>query len=71
MSGDQKLSFWLQNQLSAFEQKFDDADTDKSGSLSYTEVCECMKKAGFKGTDDQYQVSFAYKNLKFEISYFV
>ena len=59
MSGDQKLSFWLQSQLSAFEQKFTDADKDKSGSLSYDEVVEVLKTAGFKGTDEQYQVCFS------------
>ena len=61
MSGDQKLSFWLQNQLSAFEQRFAEADKDKSGSLSYSEVCEVLKAAGFKGTDDQFQVSTQHK----------
>lgn len=60
MSGDQKLSFWLQNQLSAFEQKFSDADKDKSGSLSYDEVVEVLKNAGFKGTDEQYKAIFRF-----------
>lgn len=56
MSGGAELSFWLKRQLSAFEEKFDVADKDKNGTLSYPEVCEVLKNAGFKGTEADMQV---------------
>lgn len=56
MSGEAELSFWLKRQLSAFEEKFDVADKDKNGSLSYPEISEVLRNAGFKGAEADLQV---------------
>ena len=56
MSGDAGLSYWLKKQLTAFEEKFVVVDKDKSGSLSYGEVCEVLRSTGFKGSDEDLKV---------------
>ncbi|WAR10846.1 CALL3-like protein [Mya arenaria] len=70
MSGEGELSFWLKRQLSAFEEKFVAADTDKSGFLSLPEVAAVLRNAGFKGTDEDIQAifKFADKNKDAKIS---
>ena len=56
MSGGAELSYWLKRQLTAFEEKFDVADKDKSGNLSFEEVCEVLINAGFKGSESDMKV---------------
>ncbi|XP_060086118.1 calmodulin-like [Ylistrum balloti] len=47
------LSVWTQRHLSRVVDDFDAADKDKSGTLTFGEVCDVLKVAGFKGTDEQ------------------
>ena len=56
MAASAELSYWLKRQLTAFEEKFAAADKDKNGSLSYSEICDVLRSAGFKGTDEDSRV---------------
>ncbi|KAH3708322.1 uncharacterized protein LOC127857857 [Dreissena polymorpha] len=55
-----ELSYLLKRHLSAFEEKFSEADADKSGSLSVAEVAEVLRKAGFKGNDEELHAIFRF-----------
>lgn len=44
---------WTQRHLSRVADDFDAADRDKSGALTFEEVCDVLKTAGFKGTEEQ------------------
>lgn len=50
------LSIWTQRQLSRVTQDFEAADKDKSGCLSFQEVLNVLKNAGFKGDDSEAKV---------------
>ena len=39
-----------------YEQFFIDADTDKNGSLSFTELIVLLRKNGYNGTDSEIKV---------------
>ncbi|XP_053386392.1 uncharacterized protein LOC123537779 [Mercenaria mercenaria] len=60
MSAEGELSFWLKKQLTAFEEKFSEADKDKNGSLSFAEIKDVLQNAGFKGTEDQLLAIFKF-----------
>ena len=47
---------WAQSQFEKFTFDFDEADTDKSGNLSYSEVKAILEKRGWKGTEDEAKV---------------
>ncbi|XP_033728562.1 calmodulin-like [Pecten maximus] len=47
------LSVWTQRHLSRVVDDFEAADKDKSGSLTFGEVCDVLMVAGFKGTEEQ------------------
>ncbi|XP_041374455.1 calcium-dependent protein kinase 22-like [Gigantopelta aegis] len=50
---------WAQSQFEKFSFDFDEADTDKSGNLSYSEVKAILEKRGWKGTEDEAKKIFA------------
>ncbi|KAL4217061.1 hypothetical protein ACF0H5_023517 [Mactra antiquata] len=58
--GGEELSFWLKRQLTAFEEKFSEADKDQNGSLSFEEIRDVLRKAGFKGTDEDLAAIFKF-----------
>ncbi|CAG5119198.1 unnamed protein product, partial [Candidula unifasciata] len=56
-----RMSFeWAQKQVEQFQFDFDQADKDKSGSLSFQEVYDVLKKVGFKGTKEEAQLIFGH-----------
>lgn len=50
------LSVWTQRHLSRVTDDFEAADKDKSGTLTFPEVCDVLKTAGFKGSEEQAKV---------------
>ncbi|XP_060599280.1 calmodulin-A-like [Ruditapes philippinarum] len=60
MSAEGELSFWLKRQLTAFEEKFCEADKDKNGSLSFAEISEVLRNSGFKGTEEDVKAIFKF-----------
>jgi Ca2+-binding EF-hand superfamily protein len=48
---------WASQQLEKFKFSFDEADKDKSGSLSVDEVIDILRSQGFKGSQDEAKVS--------------
>ncbi|XP_059141874.1 uncharacterized protein LOC131929605, partial [Physella acuta] len=55
-SGGKMSVEWVKQQVEKFKFDFDEADTDKSGSLSFDEVLQVLRKSGFKGSEDEAQV---------------
>ncbi|CAL1543621.1 unnamed protein product [Lymnaea stagnalis] len=51
---------WAQQQVDKFKFSFDDADTDKSGTLSFSEVYQVLQKVGFKGSEQEAQLIFGH-----------
>ena len=49
---------WAQQQLEKFKFSFDEADKDKSGSLSVEEVYDILNNNGFKGSKDEAKLCF-------------
>ena len=47
---------WAQQQVEKFSFTFDQADQDKNGSLSFTEVYNVIKSAGFRGSEEEAKV---------------
>ena len=41
-----------------YEKFFNEADTDKSGELTFDELLKMMRKRGFKGSDSQIRVRY-------------
>jgi Ca2+-binding EF-hand superfamily protein len=51
---------WAQQQVEKFKFDFDQADKDKSGSLSLGEVYDVLLRVGFKGTQEEAKVIFGH-----------
>lgn len=47
---------WVQKQVEQFQFTFDQADKDKSGSLSFSEIYAVLQAQGFKGSEEEAQV---------------
>lgn len=48
---------WAQQQVEKFKFDFDQADKDKSGTLSFEEVYDVLQRVGFKGSQEEAKVS--------------
>ncbi|BFZ22030.1 hypothetical protein BsWGS_25068 [Bradybaena similaris] len=51
---------WAQKQVEKFQFDFDQADKDKSGTLSFPEVYDVLKNVGFKGTKEEAEFIFGH-----------
>ncbi|KAH9498581.1 hypothetical protein Btru_007456 [Bulinus truncatus] len=51
---------WAREQVEKFKFDFDEADKDKSGTLSFNEVYQVLKKVGFNGSEEEAQVIFGH-----------
>jgi len=60
VSGGRMSEQWAQQQVEKFSFSFDQADVDKNGSLSFTEVFNILKSVGFNGSEKEAQFIFGH-----------